>query len=197
LLQQTTTPTATMLASTPITFALFLFSTLAAADVTSQQKIGWTGTITNTDGGLGGTVTVVDAKTLKITDYTLEDASAPALYWWGSTSDVLKDGFRISDEQVTMAAETDSLTISLDAGKTTADFSTVGLWCERLSANFGQASLKASGAGSATPSASSNPTTAGTAASPTNSKGAAVIIGGSARAVIGGVMAAVFAALMV
>jgi hypothetical protein len=59
---------------------------------------------------------------------------------WGTTDGVLKDGFRISNTQVTMAAASNTLEIKLDAGKTTADFDTVGLWCERLSANFGQVS---------------------------------------------------------
>ncbi|KAJ5017262.1 hypothetical protein K4K57_009168 [Colletotrichum sp. SAR 10_99] len=132
---------------------------------TMTQKIGWSGKLSSLDGGLGGTLTVIDASTLMISDYTLKDASAPALYWWGATDDVIKHGFRISNEQVTKAASTNTLTIKLDAGKTPADFSTVGLWCERLSADFGQATLKASsgsgssssgGSGSSSTSAASN-----------------------------------------
>lgn len=113
---------------------------------------GFAGTLSSLDSGLGGTVEVVDDKTLMISDYTLEDASAPALYWWGSTTDDLPSGFRISNEQITEAAPSDSLTIKLDAGKTAKDFSVVGLWCEKLSANFGQATLTADGASSSSAS---------------------------------------------
>jgi hypothetical protein len=91
-----------------------------------------------------------------ISNYELQDASAPALYWWGTTDGVLKDGFRISNDHITMAAtKPTDMTIKLDAGKTTADFSTVGLWCEHFGINFGQATLKDNGG--------SNSTTASTA----------------------------------
>lgn len=125
---------------------------LVSAQDASVQKIGWTGKLSSLDGGLGGTVKVVDSTTLMISDYMLEDASAPALYWWGTTDGTLKDGFRISNEQVTEKASSDSLTIKLDAGKTTADFTTVGLWCERLNANFGQATLTSGGDNTQSPS---------------------------------------------
>ncbi|KAF4912445.1 hypothetical protein CGCVW01_v011096 [Colletotrichum viniferum] len=138
------------------------------------QKIGWSGKLSSLDGGLGGTVTVVDASTLMIIDYTLKDASAPALYWWGATDDVIKNGFRISNKQVTKAASTNTLTIKLDAGKTPADFSTVGLWCERLSADFGQATLKPS-SGSASGSSSAG----GSGSSPTS--GASNLAGSMGR----------------
>lgn len=101
-----------------------------------------------------------------ISDYTLKDASAPALYWWGATDDAIKNGFRISNEQVTKAASTNTLTIKLDAGKTPADFSTVGLWCERLSADFGQATLKpSSGSGSGSSSSGGSGSSSTSAAS--------------------------------
>lgn len=114
---------------------------VAAAQAPAATKMGWAGELSSLDGGLGGTVVVTDANTLVINDYRLEDASAPALYWWGSTSSDLSDGFRISNQQVDEAATSDTYTITLDAGRTTADFETVGLWCERFSANFGQATL--------------------------------------------------------
>jgi len=108
-----------------------------------------------------------------ISSYTLKDASAPALYWWGTTDGTLKDGFRISNEQVTSAATTDSLTIKLDAGKSSSDFTTVGLWCERLNANFGQATLKAGDGSTPTTNGSSSTTTGSTAAASTSKKSAA------------------------
>jgi hypothetical protein len=60
--------------------ALCAFQTLAQN--VSTTKVGYSGVLTKTDGGLGGTVTVKDAMTLEITSYTLKDASAPALYWY-------------------------------------------------------------------------------------------------------------------
>lgn len=152
------------------TISLFAFTVLAClSHAGTIQNIGYSGTLSSLDGGLGGTVTVTDANTLTITNYKLKDASAPALYWWGTTDGVIKDGFRISSTQVTQAATSDTLIIKLDAGKTAADFDTVGLWCERLNANFGQATLKAAGgtAGGVSTTSSS------TAASTTSSGGAA------------------------
>lgn len=75
------------------------FSLLPCA--VKAAEVGSSGTLSSLDGGLGGTVKVVDKTTLMISGYKLKDASAPALYWWGSTSDDLSSGFRINNEQVT------------------------------------------------------------------------------------------------
>ncbi|KAK3390011.1 hypothetical protein B0H63DRAFT_507455 [Podospora didyma] len=124
-------------------FTVLAISATLHLTAAADSKAGWTGQLSSLDGGLGGIVTVVDNTTLMVNKYTLEDASAPALYWWGSASANLKGGFRISNKHVTEAATSDTLTIALDAGKTVADFATVGLWCEKFSANFGQATLAA------------------------------------------------------
>jgi len=122
------------------------------------NKTGWTGTLSSLDGGLGGTVTVIDASTLRITNYALEDGQAPALYWWGTASTKLSEGFRISNKQVKEAATSNVYNITLDAGKGLADFGTVGLWCEKFSANFGQATLAPpSGGNTPTPTGGSTP----------------------------------------
>jgi hypothetical protein len=62
--------------------SLALYACQAVAQNASTTKAGYSGVLTKTDGGLGGTVTVKDAMTLEITSYTLKDASAPALYWY-------------------------------------------------------------------------------------------------------------------
>jgi hypothetical protein len=154
---------------------------LALASTTNAQntadKIGWAGTLSSLDGGLGGVVTVTNSTTLTISSYTLKDASAPALYWWGTTDGTLQDGFRISNEHITQAATSDMFTINLDAGKTTADFTTVGLWCEQLHANFGQATLAEAGASSSSGSPTATPT--GSAPAATTSKSVAASVGAS------------------
>jgi len=59
------------------------------------------------------------------------------------------------------------------------DFSTVGLWCEQLKANFGQATLAAAGAGAgmSTVSAGSTTSPTGSAPTPTSSKSGAASVG--------------------
>lgn len=180
-----------MFKSTISLFALTVLSSLAHAATT-----GSSGVLSSLDGGLGGTVTVTDPTTLTITSYTLKDASAPALYWWGSTDGVIKNGFRISNEQVTKAATSNTITINLDAGKTAADFDTVGLWCERLNANFGQATLKAGSAsgGSETTSGGPSATSAGASAATSMKSGAGTISSGSVLTAVGA--AAAFAVLL-
>ncbi|KIM96829.1 hypothetical protein OIDMADRAFT_32736 [Oidiodendron maius Zn] len=160
---------------------------LATAQNATIDKIGWTGTLSSLDGGLGGVVTVTNPTTLTISSYTLQDASAPALYWWGTSNGVLQDGFRISNERVTQAATSDMLTINLDAGKTTVDFNGMGLWCEQLHANFGQATLMAAGASGT----SGSSTTTGATPAATTSKSGAVSVGASYGLVAATVMAAV------
>ncbi|EHK16461.1 uncharacterized protein TRIVIDRAFT_227326 [Trichoderma virens Gv29-8] len=126
---------------------LSFLSALALPAVISASSVGDSGTLSSLDGGLGGVVTVASDSSLKITQYKLADASAPELYWWGSTSSDLSAGFRISNTHITEAATSDTLTINLDAGHSPADFSTVGLWCEKFKTNFGEAQLKATGTG--------------------------------------------------
>lgn len=152
-----------------LSVASTLFQAASSQSAGPNDKTGWSGKLSSLDGGLGGTVTVVNTSALVVNDYALEDASAPALYWWGSKSSSLGEGgFRISNEQVKEAAKTNTYVIPLDAGKTTADFSTVGLWCEKFSVNFGQASLAPSegGSGSSTTPTGANP-------SPTSMKNSA------------------------
>ncbi|PKS08613.1 hypothetical protein jhhlp_004999 [Lomentospora prolificans] len=136
---------------------LFTTSCLAlVALVSAQAEPGWTGTIHGMDGGLAGTFEVIDDKTLKLTGFTLEDGSAPALYWWGSETEDLSSGFRISEEQVEGEHENEELTIALDSGKTAKDFSYAGLWCEQFNANFGVAKLSEGGASGGDSSSSSD-----------------------------------------
>lgn len=168
---------------------------LISAEDTTAQKIGWTGTLSSLDGGLMGTVVVVDATTIMINNYQLLDASAPALHWWGSTDGMLKDGFRVSQTQVTQKSTSNTLTINLDAGKTTADFTTFGLWCESFKANFGQTTLAAATTGgSAGSSTSGSTSSSATSASPTTS---AKTGGGDGLSVGHSVSLAGFAALFV
>ncbi|KAL5314400.1 hypothetical protein ACEPPN_018826 [Leptodophora sp. 'Broadleaf-Isolate-01'] len=123
-----------------VSFVAVVSQAVAAEDAATQH-LGWSGKLSSLDAGLGGVVTVTSPTTLTISEYTLKEASAPALYWWGSETAALKDGFRISNTQVTKEAESPTLEIALNNGKTSADFVTVGLWCERFAVNFGQAAL--------------------------------------------------------
>lgn len=142
----------------------FSLPTLALASLAAAADSGWTGTIKTMDGGLGGTVMVVNDTTLMISGYTLKDASAPALHWWGSTTSDLPKGFRINNERVSQAATSDSLTIPLDAGHKASDFDYVGLWCESLNKNFGQAQLSKAAATSSGSAASASPSASKTGA---------------------------------
>lgn len=147
-----------MIAKTLLTFTFFILAALVSA----QGKVGWTGTINGKDGGLAGTFEVVDDKTLKLKGFTLEDGSAPALYWWGSETEDLSSGFRISETQVKGEHDNEDLTIALDSGKTTNDFLYAGLWCEQFKANFGTAKLAEGGAsGNASPTSGDSGTKTG------------------------------------
>lgn len=134
---------------------VFLSSAFAAGTPTSNDttKLGWAGQLSSLDGGLQGTVKVLSPTTLVIAGFKIADAGAPALYWWGSTDGNLKGGFRISNAQVKEVSTGKDLQVQLDAGKTVADFETVGLWCERFGVDFGQATLRPAEEGAPAPSA--------------------------------------------
>lgn len=167
------------------------FSTLTllalASGLASAADVGASGVIATKDGGLGGTITVTNDTLLTITQYTLKSANAPALYWWGAKTDNLPKGFRINNERVSIAATTDSITIPLDAGYKATDFDYVGLWCEKLNANFGQAQLVKAGSGgsgsSSTTAAAGSTTKAGAASSSTKA-GAAPTMGAGSVAMV-------------
>ncbi|KAK2590350.1 hypothetical protein QQS21_011960 [Conoideocrella luteorostrata] len=151
-----------------------LLTSLAAS--ATAAEVGWSGKLSSLDGGLGGSVKVVNDSALEVSGYTLKDASAPALYWWGSTTDKLSSGFRINNERVDKAASTNSIVIPLDAGKKPADFTVVGLWCEKLSANFGQTTLSKDGSGSDSAAQPSGMAKTGAAAGLVNPQPAATIL---------------------
>ena len=125
-----------------------------------------------------------------VSNYELQDASAPALYWWGTKDGVLKDGFRISNHHITTATmKPTDMKINLDAGKTTEDFSTVGLWCENFHVDFGQATLMDNGSGNST-TTSTTSTASTTAVSASSSTGAAVgMVAPASYGVLAGVLA--------
>jgi hypothetical protein len=184
-----------------IMYAFNIILALAASSLsfvvaqdTSTQKIGYSGTLSSLDGGLGGIVSVVDSKTLKISNYKLEDASAPALYWWGSTTNKIQDGFRISNARVSEKAMANTLTINLDSGKTSADFVVVGLWCERFSLSYGIATLAATNGNGTTASPASTSTGAASTTTAAKTGGAR----GGNTGVFGAIVAvaAVFGALL-
>ncbi|POR34402.1 Electron transfer DM13 [Tolypocladium paradoxum] len=160
-----------------------LAALLALPCAALAAESGWTGTLSSLDGGLGGTVKVANDSAITISNYMLKDASAPALYWWGATSSDLPKGFRINNERVSRPASSDSVTILLDAGKKAADFSVVGLWCEKLNANFGQATLSKDG--SASPSSTGSMDKKGAAAGRASGypAGAAALLSAAAFAV--------------
>ncbi|KAF5986625.1 domon domain-containing protein [Fusarium coicis] len=119
----------------------FKLAALLFASAAMAAKMGDSGALSSLDAGLGGTVEVVSNTELKITDYELKDASAPALYWWGSKTEDLSSGFRINKERISDTSSKMDIMVKLDAGYTAKDFSYVGLWCEKFDANFGQAKL--------------------------------------------------------
>ncbi|KAF4958339.1 hypothetical protein FGADI_2505 [Fusarium gaditjirri] len=123
----------------------FKLAALLFASAAMAAKTGDSGALSSLDAGLGGTVEVVSNTELKITDYELKDASAPALYWWGSKTEDLSSGFRINKERISDTSSKTDIMVKLDAGYTAADFSYVGLWCEKFDANFGQAKLTSDG----------------------------------------------------
>ncbi|KAF4338106.1 domon domain protein [Fusarium beomiforme] len=123
----------------------FNLVTLLFAVGVMAAKMGDSGTLSSLDAGLGGTVEVASNTELKITDYELKDASAPALYWWGSKTEDLSSGFRINKERISDTSSKMDIMVKLDAGYTAKDFSYVGLWCEKFNANFGQAKLTSDG----------------------------------------------------
>lgn len=146
------------------------FLALAISTVLAEDKIGWSGTVESLDGGFEGTFEVQDESTLVLKEFTLEDGSAPALYWWASETEELKDGVRISETRITGEHENEELEIPLDSdsGKTTKDFSVVGLWCETFATSFGQAKLEAGDGSSSGPSEGSE-TSSGSGSSETGS----------------------------
>ncbi|KAJ6784408.1 hypothetical protein PWT90_09469 [Aphanocladium album] len=161
-----------------------------ASSVAFAAEPGWSGTIASKDAGLGGTVTVINDTTLSVSQYTLKDASAPALYWWGATTTNLAQGFRINNERVDRPASTDIINIALDAGHKASEFTYVGLWCEKFNANFGQAQLKKDGA----PVVSNS--TSGDKGGSSGKPGAASGLDAGKMAVVAVINAAAFAAFL-
>lgn len=145
------------------------YAALALGTIANAAQVGDSGKLSSLMGGLQGDVVVTSDNTLTVDDYELQMIGGPPLYWYGSMTNDIPHGFRISEESVSTLQKTPgTATIKLDAGKTLADFDYVGLWCEPYKILFGQTKLVSGGNSTASNSTASITSSASsTVASPT------------------------------
>lgn len=117
---------------------------IGAACTATHAKVGASGILSELDHDVSGSVTVIDDCTLLVTNFNY-DGRGPAVYFYAGTDGAYNpdtsDAFRISGLLTGSPASNDQILLKLPDGKTLDDFNGVSVWCEAISASFGDTLL--------------------------------------------------------
>ena len=125
-----------------LSLVLVLSSGLAAAQIYPRAQ--WTATLSTLQHGVSGTVTIVDARTLRLDNFNY-DGTAPAVYVYAAETDTRAAHIagRAIGPQLKQVFSNASLTVQLPAGQTLDSFGAVSIWCAEFRVNFGSGTFKA------------------------------------------------------
>lgn len=117
----------------------------------SHPLVGTSASFLNFTHDIGGTLTVIDDRTLQVTNFTY-DGGGPAVYFYlGTVRPTADPGAPLSSDFLVgqqiggllngRVYNGDTITLTLPTGVTLDDFSSVSVWCDLFSINFGDARL--------------------------------------------------------
>ena len=117
----------------------------------SHPLVGTSASFLNFTHSIGGTLTVLDDRTLQVTDFSY-DGGGPAVYFYlGTVRPTADPGAPLSSDFVVgqqiggllngRVYNGDTITLTLPDGVTLDDFNSVSVWCDLFSINFGDARL--------------------------------------------------------
>ncbi|CAL8466192.1 g5728 [Coccomyxa elongata] len=128
-----------------IAFAIFgAAAAIDAACTKASPYVGFSGPLTTIDHMIGGTVTILDDCSFKVTNFSY-DGLAPAVHWWGAKSLSVKDlrnGQELNPMLVTGPVNGLEMTVPLlTQGATWDNVTYIVAWCETALADFGHVKL--------------------------------------------------------
>jgi len=116
-------------------------TTDTSSNPATNPLVGTTAAFTNFTHNIGGTLTLLDDRTIQVTNFTY-DGGGPAVYFYTGTD----GGYRPSDGGRQIGPmlngriyDNETITVTLPDDITLDDFNGVSVWCELFSINFGDA----------------------------------------------------------
>lgn len=113
----------------------------ATVNTSAHPLVGTTAEFRNFFHDVGGTLTILDDRTLQVTNFTY-DGDGPSVYFYTGTDggySSAEGGEEIGPQLSGRAWNNETITLNLPAGITLDDFNGVSVWCDRFNANFGDA----------------------------------------------------------
>lgn len=99
-------------------------------------KVGQTATLSQRAHGVKGTATIVDERTIELTDFSY-DGGGIDVRIYGGLGGNYRDGFAIGMNLLGTPYTDGTLRVELPAGVTLDDLDGVSVWCVAASASFG------------------------------------------------------------
>ena len=124
-------------------FMLVCASQSAFAQMT--PGVGYQASLSTISNDVTGTVTILDADTLLVEDFTYDGLGPSVFFYLGTSLSTFEYGLQIGTDLVGTAFDgtEDSFTIDLPAGVTVEGFNAISVWCVPFEASFGDGTFSA------------------------------------------------------
>ena len=127
--------------------AALLVIACASQSVFAQMTpgVGYQASFSTISNNVSGTVTILDADTLLVEDFTYDGLGPSVFFRLGTSVSQLEYGLDLGTDLVGTAFDgtEDSFTIDLPAGLTVEGFNAVSVWCVPFEAAFGEGTFSA------------------------------------------------------
>lgn len=131
-----------------VTSVVAILPVIAPRDALAQSTpgVGWQATLSRDYHNVSGTVTVLDADTLQVDDFTFDGGGIVVKFYLGASdsSTDFYNGLGLGDDLRGMAFDgtQGSFTVDLPAGATIDGYNAVSVWCEVAGVSFGSGTFQ-------------------------------------------------------
>ena len=127
--------------------AVFLLMSYASQSAVAQMMpdIGYQASLSMNSHNVGGTVTVLDADTLLVEDFTYDGGGVDVFFYLGTSDATFSSGLEIGAQLLGSVFDgtQDSFTIDLPAGMTIDGYNAISVWCVAFDVSFGDGTFEA------------------------------------------------------
>ncbi len=113
------------------------------ADDNAFERTGWTATLNTFFHDVSGTVTVIDADTFRVDEFTYDGEGPSVFFYLASDFESLPVGIGAGPDLAGPIYDGVSLVVDLPAGRTLDEFDVISVWCVEFDASFGQGTFVA------------------------------------------------------
>lgn len=109
----------------------------------THPLVGTSAEFSNFSHDIGGTLTVIDDRTLEVTNFTYDGGGPSVLFYLGTDGDFspIRGGIPVGERLNGRVFNGETIRIDLPDGVTLDDFNGVSVWCDLFGIDFGSANL--------------------------------------------------------